>query len=120
MNEKEILFNIIKEPYYCLLEVHVHYANSPITSKLKEVIDKLIFRDRVRKILFDLSKVEFVDSSFIGAIVYAYKNLLQQEGKIAVVIQSASVSDRFLIAHLDTLFKIFNNMNEAKNYLIEN
>lgn len=120
MNEKEILFNIIREPEYCLLEVKAHFANPPVTAQLKEVIDKLIFNDRVQKILFDLTDVEFVDSSFIGAIVYAHKNLVKREGKIAVAISSASVYDRFIIAQLDILFKIFNNLDEAKKSLLGN
>lgn len=104
---------------YCLIQVKVHMSTPGFTMALKESIDNLIQKQKCRKILFDLMSVEFVDSSFIGAIVYAYKNLKQLNGKICVVIKSATVYDRFILAQLDTLFKIYDNFNDAEKYILE-
>lgn len=104
---------------YCLVQVKTHMSTPGLTIAFKELIDNLIQKDKCRKILFDLTSVEFVDSSFIGAIVYAYKNLKQLNGKICVVIKSAAVYDRFILAQLDTLFKIYDNFNDAEKYILE-
>lgn len=102
----------------CKIQVLSHLASAPITSKFKEIIDNTIQKNRCRKILFDLTKVEFVDSSFIGAIVYAYKILNNINGKICCVIKSATVSDRFLVSQLDRLFNIFSDYDEALHFLM--
>jgi anti-anti-sigma factor len=104
---------------YCKIEVLEHLAAAPLTIDFKKIIDEAIQKNKCKKILFDLTHVEFVDSSFIGAIVYAYKNLIQVNGKIAVVIKSSMVYDRFMVSQLDRLFKIFSNYNEAEIYIQE-
>lgn len=110
-------FSIEKLEGICKITVLAHLATAPLTIKFKELIDQVIQKDRCTKILFDLSKVEFVDSSFIGAIVYAYKALNNVNGKICCVIKSAQVSDRFLISQIDKLFQIFSDEEEAFQYL---
>lgn len=112
-------FSLEKIDKICKLEVLAHLATAPLTIKFKELIDELIQKNKCQKILFDLSKVEFVDSSFIGAIVYAYKTLNKINGKICCVIKSASVSDRFFISQIDKLFNIYSDLDEALKYLKE-
>lgn len=45
-------------------------------------IDEVIFKDTHREIEIDLSKVAFLDSSGVGAIVYFYKRLIERERKL--------------------------------------
>ncbi len=97
----------------CKIEVLHHLASAPLTLELKKIIDEVIQKRKCKKILFDLSKVEFVDSSFLGAIVYAHKILSNLNGKINCVVKSAAVYDRFMISQLDRLFKVFSSYDEA-------
>jgi anti-anti-sigma factor len=106
-------FTIGKIGDICKIEVLSHLAAAPLTIKFKEVIDELIQKEKCKKILFDLSKVEFVDSSFIGAIVYAHKILSKSGGKVSCVVTNASVNDRFMISQLDRLFTIHKNFEDA-------
>ncbi|MCX8056931.1 MAG: STAS domain-containing protein [Ignavibacteria bacterium] len=110
-------FLVEKQDDICKIQVLPHIASAPLTLKFKDTIDEVLEKHKFKKIIFDLSKVEFVDSSFIGAIVYAYKNLDKLNGKICCVIKSATVNDRFLIPQLDKLFKIFPNMEDAIQYM---
>lgn len=111
------LFSFEKVDNICKIEILTHLATAPVTIKFKETIDELIQNNRCQNILFDLSKVEFVDSSFIGAIVYAYKILNKSNGKVSCVIKTASVSDRFVISQIDKLIKITTTLEEALSYL---
>ncbi|MGB9664635.1 MAG: anti-sigma factor antagonist [Ignavibacteria bacterium] len=104
---------------FCKIEVLEHLAAAPLTIEFKKIIDDVIQKNKCKKILFDLTHVEFVDSSFIGAIVYAYKILNNIGGKIAVVIKSSMVYDRFMVSQLDKLFKIFSTYDEAETYIME-
>lgn len=115
MNSAEFKFEKLND--ICKVEVLVHLASASVSGKLKEIIDEMINKHKCRKILFDLTKVEFVDSSFLGAIVYAYKNLLNYKGKITCVISVFGVYDRFVISQLDRLFKIFSNLEDGIKYL---
>jgi anti-anti-sigma factor len=94
-------------------------ATAPSTVEFKKLIDNAMQKNKCKKILFDLTHVEFVDSSFIGAVVYAYKTLNNIGGKIALVIKSSIVYDRFMVSQLDKLFKIFPSFEEAENYIKE-
>ncbi|MCR4416400.1 MAG: anti-sigma factor antagonist [Ignavibacteria bacterium] len=116
MNEQ---INVVQLQNYCRIEVLAHMATAPLTIEFKKLIDEVIQKNKCKKILFDLSRVEFVDSSFIGAIVYAYKNLNDIGGKIAVLIKSSMVYDRFLVSQLDKIFRIFSNSEEAETYIAE-
>lgn len=110
---------VTHQPNYYLVEILTHLATAPLSIKFKKVIDDLIQKKKSNNILFDLSKVEFIDSSFIGGIVFAHKILQEFNGKIAVTVKSSFVYDRFLVTQLDKLFKIFPNIDEAETYLNE-
>lgn len=111
------LFSFEKIDDICKIEILTHLATAPVTVKFKEAIDELINKNKCKKILFDLSRVEFVDSSFIGAIVYAYKILNKINGRVCCVIKTASVNDRFVISQIDKLFNIASTIDEAMKYL---
>lgn len=51
---------------------------------VREEIDALIDDARVRHLVFDLSHLEFMDSSGIGLIIGRYKRLSRQGGSVAV------------------------------------
>jgi len=112
-------FNVEELQNFCIITVFEHMAAAPLTIEFKNLIDELIQKNKCKNILFDLTRVEFVDSSFIGAVVYAYKNLNKLGGKIAVVVKSSLVYDRFMVSQLDRLFKISSNYEEAENYIKE-
>jgi anti-anti-sigma factor len=112
-------FTIEQFQNYCKITVLEHMAVAPLTIEFKNLIDDVIKRNKCKKILFDLTHVEFVDSSFIGAIVYTYKNLNNIGGKISVVVKSAMVYDRFMVSQLDRLFKISSNYEDAESYIKE-
>lgn len=117
MNNREN-FEIEKSGDFCKIIVKAPIAAAPLTGVFKEIIDEIIQKQGCKKILFDLRSVEFVDSSFIGAIVYAYKILNKLNGKISCVVSSAAVHDRFVISQLDSLFMITSDLKQAEKVLI--
>ena len=55
-----------------------------MAARVREEIDALIDDQRVRRLVFDVSDLEFMDSSGIGLIIGRYKRLSRRGGSVAV------------------------------------
>lgn len=69
------------------------------------------------KIVLDMAKIEYMDSSFIGALVGGLKNVLSKGGEMALVNINKDVMALFELTRLDKVFKIYDDVNEAINSL---
>jgi anti-anti-sigma factor len=65
------------------------------------------------KLIIDLSICEFIDSTFLGAIIMANKIVLANEGKIKLIITKDGVKKIFEDMRLDRLFPVANNLKES-------
>jgi anti-sigma B factor antagonist len=63
-------------------------------------------------IVLDLSGVEFVDSSGLGAIVSSLK-VLGRKGDIVIAGVGSSVLQMFSLTRMDKVFKMFSTQEEA-------
>ena len=55
-----------------------------LADEIREVIDEVVEERGIRSIIFDFSKVTFMDSSGIGLIMGRYKKM-HRTGRIAIV-----------------------------------
>lgn len=76
-------------------------------------IDDRIERDNITKVILDFSKVTFMDSSGIGAVVGRYKKVSAKGGKICVADVNCSVNRVFELSGLFKIIKKFDNVDEA-------
>lgn len=76
-------------------------------------IDDRIERDNITKVILDFSKVTFMDSSGIGAVVGRYKKVAAKGGKICVADVNSSVNRVFELSGLFKIIKKFDNVDEA-------
>lgn len=67
-------------------------------------------------IVLDLSKVEFIDSSGLGAIVAAMKSL-GRDRKLALAGLTPTVERVFKLTRMDTVFSVFPTLEGALNEL---
>lgn len=65
------------------------------------------------KILFDLSNVDFIDSTIIGLLILGLKKLSPTQGEIRFSGLTKSVEDTFILTKLNTRFKLFKTQDEA-------
>lgn len=65
------------------------------------------------KLVLDMSKIEYMDSSFIGALVAGLKNVLSKGGEMALVNISNDVMALFELTRLDKVFKIYADKEKA-------
>lgn len=64
-------------------------------------------------IIIDLGKVEFIDSTFLGAIVVGSKAAISKGGEIILASLTDQVSMTFSLTKLDSRFKIFKSVEDV-------
>ena len=79
--------------------------------KLKEILTDIIAGDN-QSLVIDLKNVDFIDSTGIGLLIKAYKDMTSRKGKFALV----NVSNDFLkvlkISTLDKILTIYKSYDE--------
>lgn len=79
---------------------------------IKNKIDLTINFRNTKKLIFDFSGVNFMDSSGIGMVMGRYKNMIKNGGKTAVVGLKPTVRKIFAMSGL---FKILEEYDNVKN-----
>lgn len=80
--------------------------------ELRKEINDLIEND-IRRIIINLSKVSFIDSSGIGEIVRSFTTMQKKGGVLKLLGLEAKVRDLFVITRLITIFETFENEKVA-------
>jgi anti-anti-sigma factor len=78
----------------------------------KEYIGELIAKGS-NKLVIDLSKCEYVDSTFLGAMVALLKKVNSINGDLRLVYNKEMPSLVFVLTRMDKVFKVFPNLDEA-------
>ena len=67
--------------------------------------------------IIDLSSCEYLDSTFVGAMIIIYKKLKEQGGNHLLVKSGKFTEMIFLITETLTRFNIFHSIEEAVSYM---
>lgn len=97
----------MSEPYTvkgdCLI---IHFENEldhHLTEQIRDTIDSIIDRKRIRNIIMDFENQGFMDSSGIGFIMGRYKRIAPGRGRIYVTNLGRGLERIFKIAGLYTI-----------------
>ena len=69
-------------------------------ARLRGELDALIARTGAKRLLLDLSALEFMDSSGVGLIIGRYKRMARRGGSVAVIASNKRVDALFDMAGL--------------------
>jgi len=97
-----------------IINTYLTRATLKEAQELKKIIDEEIIYDNFRLII-DLSLCEFIDSTFLGAIVYGHKKLLQNNGRLNVIMNFEANTDLFFITSTFRLLNVFSTREDAMN-----
>jgi stage II sporulation protein AA (anti-sigma F factor antagonist) len=88
-----------------------------VTSPLfrEKVENKLNQYEMIKHLILDLRKVNFIDSSGLGAILGRFKRLSQQGGRLSAVNVSPQVRRIFELSGLLKIMEIYNDRQQALN-----
>ena len=87
------------------------------SSQIETTVIKLL-DEGVRKIVIDMSKVDYIDSTGIGKIAYSFGKIMQAGGKMRVAGARGLVLDLFRITRLDTQIKFYPDAAAACEELV--
>lgn len=93
------------------LEGELDFHSSPeLRSKLGEITGK-----QAPKILIDLKKIEYMDSSGIATFVEAFQKTKRYNGRLVLAELTPAVRGVFEIAKLESIFEIAPSVTDALN-----
>lgn len=87
-----------------------HYSSEKIKRQIYLNTSKF-----VRKMIIDLSNVEFMDSSGIGMILGRYKEIEERKGKIAITGVKGNMERIFNMSGLYKIINKYNTIDDAIN-----
>lgn len=80
---------------------------------IRDKIDGEIIKSSTKNIVFDFSKVGFMDSSGIGLVMGRYKNISKLNGRTAIIKANEQVRRIFEMSGVEKLVPIYDNIDEA-------
>lgn len=109
-------FTLDKQDTYSVLSLEEENLNSLIAPDLKS---EFIFlrNEGVRNLIFDLSRVKYVDSSGLSAILTANRLWKDYGSYVITGIEHPSVEKLIKISRLDTILAIVPTVTESIDYV---
>jgi len=104
--EKKICTDVIVEV------VNLTRATWKEAGELKKILDEDILL-KYRRIVIDINKCEFIDSTFVGALVVAQKKITQLGGEIKLVEPLSAIQELLEKAGTLKLFDSYSTQREA-------
>jgi anti-sigma B factor antagonist len=81
-------------------------------SQLRDAVKNLLAAGRT-KILLNLDRVDYIDSSGIGALVYSFTTVRRNDGRLKMLRLSQRVNDILTLTKLLSVFETYDDEDEA-------
>lgn len=107
-------FKVEKHGDIALVAVSLQRATLNESEEFKKILLTQI-EGGIKKLIVDLSQCEFIDSTFLGALVVTLKKITQQSGDLKLVGFQPAVQSMFELTRMYRIFEAFTNKNEAIN-----
>ncbi len=82
-------------------------------ASIREQIDMRISHENVRKVIFDFTKLDFMDSSGIGIIIGRYKLMRAINGEVCIVVQKPTVRKLLELSGVQRIALICASLSDA-------
>jgi len=110
-------FELKKEGDIAVFKLNERRFDNQIAGLVKGELTIFLNAEEIRKLIFDLSVVEYCDSSGLSSILLAFRILHTNEGHIRLAAPQKSVKTLIEISQLDRVLPICESVDEAKNEL---
>ena len=101
-----------------IIIVDVDRATTIVSESFKNSVQYEIASNKL-KIVINLLSCEFIDSTFLSALVIAHKRIVENKGTLKIVGLKPAVKSMFQLTRLDKIFDIYINEKEALDSLAE-
>jgi len=86
----------------------------------EEIKDNLLDDINFNKIIVDLSNCNYIDSTFLGALIFAHRILKHQNCTMVLVISETFLSRSFIYKEISSIFRVYHSISEAVDALNTN
>ena len=112
MNET-VNFELRKENNIAIFKLLEKNFDAQIAGLVKGELTILLTADEINKLVFDLSEVEYCDSSGLSSILLAFRILQSRGGHIRIAAPQKSVRTLIKISQLNRILPISETIEEA-------
>lgn len=102
-------FNIVKHKNFLVLEVFGDISSMGDAAEFKSEVTTLLKDSNCKKLAIDLGSVQFLNSSSLGVLVYAYNYLEKKKGRFYILSPSFQLKSIFSVSGLDAIIKFANS-----------
>lgn len=88
--------------------INVQYA-----VEIENELEVFFSRSSPKKVIVDFSEVQHISSSGLRVLVGFYKKIISNEGKMILANLNSNLKKIFKIVELDTVFHIFDSLEDA-------
>ncbi len=80
---------------------------------VREQIDLKISHENVRRLIFDFTKLDFMDSSGIGLIIGRYKIMTVIKGTVSIIVNKPTLRKLLELSGIGQIVNIHDNLSDA-------
>jgi anti-sigma B factor antagonist len=107
------MISIVKQDRYLWTGVDLTEANLGNANEFKTTLVELL-NDKKCSVVLNMSKVTYIDSSFLGAMVASLKHAISMQLDIILVGLQPDIHNLIKLIRLDKVFKIYNDNNQVE------
>lgn len=115
--EEDIKYELKREGDIAIFRLDESRFDASIAGYIKGEFTILITGEEIKKLVIDMSNVEYCDSSGLSAILLAYRLLQSEEGELRIANPQKSVMNLIEISQLTRILVVCNSVEEAVNDL---
>lgn len=97
---------------HILADLNLRDANMSNADEFKTELTGILDTYK-KKVVLSMHNVNYIDSTFLGALVSALKHAISLKLDILLVGLNKDIKDLLTLIRLDKVFKIYDNYNEA-------
>lgn len=112
---ENIMFQLSTVNNSQVLECKVNEATSDNVKEFRSMLASLLEGELTADIYVDLSCIEYMDSSFLGAIVAVSKEMSERSGKLVLVSPRPQILALLELTRLYKICRIYQSRQEAFN-----
>lgn len=101
-----------------ILHLKGQFIGGEETDKLRDTL-KEIAEQKKNKLIIDLEKVTYLNSTALGVLISAHANFVKRNGKIILCNVCKTIENIFVITKLTLVFPIYSTLEEAIKALNE-
>ncbi|OHD68770.1 MAG: hypothetical protein A2W19_10935 [Spirochaetes bacterium RBG_16_49_21] len=101
---------------YSIMEFKIEELDFMTTPKASEGINNLLNELNFPDIILDLHNLNYIDSMGLSVLINISRKLKENNREMIAVCNSSKILQLFYIAQLDTFFKIFSTIDDAREY----